>query len=194
MVLNKRAEKFNPNTVLSNVLSWAETIVMAVFVVILMFTFLFKIVVVVGSSMENTLFQNDRLVISHLLYTPENGDIVVINSSNMEEVIIKRVIAASNEKVVIDYDAGTVEVNGEIINEPYIKEQMIDTGNFSELFYNQENNTYTYNVPFGYVFVMGDNRNHSTDSRAIGLVSQDEILGRVVYRFYSDNSNTGKVE
>ena len=194
MVLNERARKYDPDSSLSNILSWSETIVQAVFAVVLIFTFVLKIVIVNGSSMENTLFQDDRLIISHLLYDPQRGDIVAIDSQNMNEVIIKRVIGVSNDTVEIDYDAGTVTVNGSAVNEQYIKEQMFDTGSFSDKFYNEDKNTYTYKVPFGYVFVMGDNRNHSTDGRAIGLVSEDEIVGRVVYRFYSQNGDTGKVE
>ncbi len=191
--LNKRAKAYNPDSPLSNVLSWIETVALAIFVVILTFTFVFKMIVVVGQSMENTLFQNDRLIISNLLYTPQRGDIAVINSQNMNEVIVKRIIAVSNDTVEIDYNEGTVKVNGEIISEPYIKEAMVDSGGFSEKFYNKDSDTYTYTIPFGYVFVMGDNRNHSTDSRAFGIVSEDEILGRVVYRFYSEKSSIGKV-
>lgn len=194
MVLSERTKRYDPDSPLSNALGWAETIVMAVFAVVLIFTFVLKIVIVKGSSMENTLFQGDRLVISHLLYDPERGDIVVIDSQNMNEIIIKRVIGTSNDTVEINYNTATVSVNGSVINEPYVKELMFDTGSFSDKFYNEEKNTYTYKVPFGYVFVMGDNRNHSTDGRAIGLVSEDEIIGRVVYRFYSEKSGTGKVE
>ncbi len=193
MDLNKRAEKYNPDSFASGVLGWAETVVMAVFVVILMFTFVFKIVVVVGSSMENTLFQDDRLIISNLCYDPSRGDIVVINSGVMDEVIVKRVIATAGETVRIDYNRCEVEIDGEVLDEPYIKEQMVNTGSFSEAFYDSENDRYEYKVPFGYVFVMGDNRNHSTDSREIGLVSEDEILGRVVFRFYSDKAENGRV-
>ncbi len=193
MQLNKRAEKYNPYSAVSGVLGWAETLVMAVFVAILMFTFVFKIVVVVGSSMEDTLFEGDRLIISNLGYDAADGDIVVINSDVMNEVIIKRVIATAGETVRIDYNLGEVEVDGKVTKEPYIKEQMIDTGRFSEIFYDAENDCYEYDVPFGYVFVMGDNRNHSTDSREIGLVSEDEILGKVVYRFYSAKAERGRV-
>lgn len=193
MYLNKRALSYRSDSFLSSALGWAETIVMAVFVVILMFTFVFKIVLVVGSSMENTLFQDDRLIISNLCYSPDAGDIIVINSDVMDEVIVKRVVATANETVSINYDSCTVEVDGRIIDEPYIKEQMINTGSFSDLFYNSKSGCYEYRIPFGYVFVMGDNRNHSTDSREIGLVSEDEILGRVVYRFYSEKADRGKV-
>lgn len=182
------------NAAVDTVLDWAETLVFSVFLVIVCFTFVFRIANVVGHSMENTLFEDDRLIISHLWYYPDQGDIVVINSQTMNETIIKRVIATSNQSVVIDYNAGTVTVDGEVIDEPYIKEEMIGTGNFSEAYYNSENDTYEYKVPFGYVFVLGDNRNNSADSRVIGCVPEEEIVGRVVFRVYSEKAGLGKVK
>lgn len=174
---------------------WAEIFVFAFFLVIICFTFIFRIANVVGQSMQNTLFEDDKLVISHLFYTPAQDDIVVINSEVLDETIVKRIIATGNQKVVIDYNKGTVSVDGEVIDEPYIKNSfMEDTGLFSSSFYNEENDTYEYNVPFGYVFVMGDNRNNSTDGRAIGFVSTDEIVGRLMFRVYSKQADIGKVD
>lgn len=182
------------NSAADTVLDWAETLVFSVFLAIVCFTFVFRIANVVGHSMENTLFENDRLIISHLWYYPEQGDIVVVNSEVMNETIIKRVIATSNQTVVIDYNAGTVTVDGEVIDEPYIKETMTGAGNFSEAYYNKENDTYEYKVPFGYVFVLGDNRNNSADSRAIGCVPEEEIVGRVIFRIYSERAGLGTVK
>lgn len=194
MQLNERAKKYDPDSPLSSLLSWVETVILAVFVIILVFTFVLKIVVVVGRSMENTLFENDKLIISHMFYTPSEGDIVVVDAQSMEEIIIKRVIGVPEDIVEINYDNSMIKVNGKEINESYIKESMTDTGSFDKKFYDEKTKTYTYRVPEGYVFVMGDNRNHSTDSRAIGLIPQDEIVGRVIYRFYSEGAQIGTVD
>lgn len=170
------------------ILEFIETIVLAVFTMILVMTFVIKIVNVKGSSMESTLSGGDKLILSSFMYIPKQGDIVVINSQYMDETIIKRVIATGGQTVQIDYNAGTVSVNDEIIEEPYLKEPMSDPG------YGVTSGVYEYNVPVGSVFVMGDNRNHSTDSRVIGCVGSDEIIGKVLYRFYSANGSAGKVK
>lgn len=193
MVLNERAKRYNPDSIINYYLSWVETVVIAVFTVILLFTFVFKTVIVKGSSMEDTLFERDRLIISHLFYEPKEKDIVVVDSKAMEDIIIKRVVATSNQTVEIDYEAGTVKVDGKLIDEPYIKDKMIDSHRFSSKYYNSEDKIYEYKVPFGCVFVMGDNRNHSTDSREIGVIPEDEILGRVILRMSSLRGKAGRV-
>ena len=85
-----------------NLFDFLEIIVMAMFVVVLVFTFVFRTVNVQGQSMQDTLFENDSLVISKLLYTPKQGDIVVVNSSVLDNRIIKRIIAVEGQKVEID--------------------------------------------------------------------------------------------
>ena len=176
------------------ILDIAECFATAAFVITLAFTFVFKVVEVVGHSMENTLFEGDRLVVHKLFYTPEKGDIVLINSDVLGESIIKRIIAVSNESVTVDLKNNQVSVDGNIIEENYVKEEILkNNGNFSDEFYNKEKGVYEYIVPFGYVFVMGDNRNNSTDSRKIGLISKDEIVGKVVYRITSKQAETGKI-
>ena len=82
-----------------NLFDFLEIIVMAMFVVVLVFTFVFRTVNVQGQSMQDTLFENDSLVISKLLYTPKQGDIVVVNSSVLDNRIIKRIIAVEGQKV-----------------------------------------------------------------------------------------------
>lgn len=192
---NKENKRSRISAAAGSILDWAETLVFAVFLVIICFTFIFKIANVVGHSMENTLTEGDRLIVSHLFYTPDCGDIAVIDSKALDDVIIKRIIAVSNQKVVIDYNAGTVSVDGNILDEPYIKEsEMRSTGHFADAYYNEENDTYEYDVPFGYVFVLGDNRNASSDSRVFGCVPQEDIIGRVVLRIYSRSGKIGRVE
>lgn len=183
------------NSFVDSVLDWGETLVFSVFLVIICFTFIFRVANVRGHSMENTLSENDRLIISHLCYTPSRGDIVVVNSKTLEETIIKRIIAVEGQTVVINYSDNTVSVDGEILDETYIKDKdMQVSGKYPYENYNQQDNTYEYTVPEGCVFVMGDNRNNSLDSRVIGSVPVEEIVGRVVFRIYSDDLKLGFVD
>lgn len=172
-----------------------ETIAFSCFIVILMFTFLFRIACVYGQSMQNTLFENDRLVVSHMFYKAKAGDIVVANSDVLDETIVKRVIGISGQKIVIDDKLGKVTVDGKVTDESYLKNSgSFDKIRFDEKDYNSKNNDYEYTVPKGYVFLMGDNRDGSTDSRVIGCVSEKEIMGRVVFRLYSDEEGMGIVK
>ena len=104
-----------------NVLEWALVIVNSVTAVLIATTLFFSRVGVVGESMENTLFDGDRLVISWFLYKPEQGDIVICDSKELGKLIVKRVIAVGGQKVTLDYNAGTVSVDGEVLDEPYLK-------------------------------------------------------------------------
>ena len=105
-----------PVNVMDEVFEWAESFVFAMFVVILIFTFFFRIVLVQGPSMRETLQDQDRLIITHINYTPQKGDIVVINSEKLGKTIIKRVIGTGGDKVVVDYNNNTVTVNGMTIS------------------------------------------------------------------------------
>ena len=167
-----------------NLFDFLEIIVMAMFVVVLVFTFVFRTVNVQGQSMQDTLFENDSL------------DIVVVNSSVLDNRIIKRIIAVEGQKVEIDNKSAIVKVNGAVLDESYIKcDGSFDDEYFDERYYNKESEVYEYEVPAGCCFVMGDNRNHSTDSRVIGYVPYDEIVGRVLFRFAAGNDEgVGKVD
>ena len=146
---------------------------MAVFV--MMFTFVARIIVVSGPSMENTLWGGDLILVWGLGYTPKQGDIVVLTQENyQEDSIVKRVIATGGQRVDIDYGANAVRVDGELLEEDYIKEQMFVPG------YGEGINHVT--VPEGCLFVMGDNRNESADSRYpdIGIVDTRCVIGRGV--------------
>ena len=152
---------------------------MAVFV--LLFTFVARIIVVSGESMENTLLGGDLILVWSLGYTPEQGDIVVLTQeSYQEDSIVKRVIAVGGQRVDIDYGSGIVYVDGVPLEEDYTKERMFLP------FYGEGVNHVT--VPDGCIFVMGDNRNHSADSRYpdIGIVDVRCVIGRglmVVFPF-----------
>ena len=168
-----------PVNVMDEVFEWAESFVFAMFVVILIFTFFFRIVLVQGPSMRETLQDQDRLIITHINYTPQKGDIVVINSEKLGKTIIKRVIGTGGDKVVVDYNNNTVTVNGKVISNDNIREAMYNTNLFDEK-YEVEENVFEYDVPEGKLFVMGDNRNNSTDSRRIGIIDPSDVLGKAV--------------
>lgn len=156
---------------------WIESGLMAIVTVILLFTFAGRLVGVVGESMLPTLNSSDRLIATHVFYTPKYGDIVVVTKPNMRnEPLIKRVIAVGGQELDIDFESNSVFVDGVKLNEPYILEPM-DTDSESEL-------ELPLTVPEGYVFIMGDNRNNSWDSRVsdIGLIDERHILGKIVYR------------
>ena len=180
-----------PVNVMDEVFEWAESFVFAMFVVILIFTFFFRIVLVQGPSMRETLQDQDRLIITHINYTPQKGDIVVINSEKLGKTIIKRVIGTGGDKVVVDYNNNTVTVNGKVISNDNIREAMYNTNLFDEK-YEVEENVFEYDVPEGKLFVMGDNRNNSTDSRRIGFIDPSDVLGKAVLSLYPFDS-FGKV-
>ena len=156
------------------VYEWVEAAIFALVCVVLVFTFLFRIVGVDGESMQTTLMDHDRLILTRLNYTPERGDIVVINRYT-QEPLVKRVIAKGGDTISIDYAAGTVKVNGKVLEEDYIAEP-------TYLGYDVE---FPYTVPKGTVFVMGDNRNASLDSRSsyVGCIDEQDILGKVLLCF-----------
>ena len=142
-------------------------------VFVLLFTFVVRVIVVSGPSMQNTLFGGDLILVWSLGYTPEQGDVVVLTQeSYQEDSIVKRVIAVAGQQVDIDYDTGTVQVDGRVLDEPYIKEEMLLPS------WGEGINHVV--VPEGCIFVMGDNRNHSADSRYpdIGIVDTRCVIGR----------------
>ncbi len=153
------------------------SIVMTSFIIIaFVFVFAFRLVGVVGSSMTNTLQENDWLITMQK-DSYERGDIVVITQPNyFNEPLIKRVIATGGETVDIDFARGIVYVDGVPLDEPYKKEQFIIP--------KYDDVTFPYTVPEGKLFCMGDNRNGSTDSRStlIGPLDERYVLGKAVIR------------
>lgn len=160
-----------------NVLSYLHDIVFGLAGVLLVVMLIFRMVVVSGPSMMQTLQNGDRLVIlSNVFYNePKYGDIIVASKDSFKngEPIIKRVIATEGQQVDIDFHAGVVYVDGKALDEPYINTPT----NLSE------GVVFPLTVDDGCVFVMGDNRNDSMDSRdpQIGLIDKREILGRAVF-------------
>ena len=172
----------NPAFSLKNELfDWAEMAAQVLITIVLVFIFLIRNTGVKGHSMEPTLYNGAWVMISNLLYTPDNGDIVVLTKYGFEPEpgngtapIVKRIIATGGQTVDIDFDKHTVMVDGVVLDEPYINAPTERRGSMS----------FPLFVPEGYIFVMGDNRNRSTDSRwvEVGLVDERMVLGKVLFK------------
>ena len=162
-------------------LAFLHDMVYLLAIVTILFTFFFRLVAVDGSSMYPTLVDKDYLVLeSNFLYRNVNqGDIVVLKVDYFDKPIVKRVIATGGQTVDIDFDLGIVYVDGEALDESYTFEPTYRS--YLEI---GEGLDYPVTVPEGSVFVLGDNRNHSADSRyaPLGCVDESRILGRVLLR------------
>lgn len=164
-------EKLTP---IGEIYEWILSIVTALVMCILLFIFILHPVDVDGDSMNYTLLDGDKMLVADIFYTPKQGDIVVFRKDEYKsEALVKRVIATEGQTVEIDFDKGIVYVDGEALDEPYIADYTHLTLDYSGI----------QTVPEGCVFVMGDNRNKSTDSRKaeIGMVDTRLILGKVVF-------------
>ena len=162
---------------------WFEVSCFAAAVVLLLFMFVGRMSTVVGSSMANTLHDGDRILVWDFFYEPERYDIVVVQKDEghyEDELIIKRIIAKGGETVSFDYENWKVFVNGEEIADDFVLRIDDEAMKRGEMPYGSGQIT----VPEGCYFVLGDNRNGSTDSRytEVGFVKESEIIGKAILR------------
>lgn len=175
------AKKYDPKNPrrCDTLFDFVELIVYSLVIVLVLTTFFFKHSVVDGDSMQNTLHDGEHLIITNLFYTPQRGDVIVCEdySTAVPKPIVKRVIGVAGD--VIEITAEGVWRNGELLYESYVY-----TDGF-EYDYNCEFVFYEpVVVPEGKIYVMGDHRNKSTDSRVLGPIDEDSVIGKVVLRFY----------
>ena len=174
----KTAEK-QPDRLENSIYDWARSLITAVVGVVLLFTFLARLIGVSGPSMQNTLYTGDRILVLNSMFCDfQPGDVVVVNAYNaqLDDTLVKRIIAVGGQTVDIDFVTGTVYVDGEPLDEPYIKEPT----------YTTDGTTFPLTLAEDEVFIMGDNRNHSTDSRSIqlGPVKKGYIQGKAVFLLF----------
>ncbi len=157
------------------IMEWIVTILAAFAIAMLIKSFIFTIALVDGESMMPTLNNGDRLVVWRLGYQPQRGDIIVLQQAG-KKPYIKRIIAVEGDTVDIDFNLHTVKVNGEILDENYILEPIARSGDM----------IFPLTVDKDCVFVLGDNRNNSTDSRfsSVGQVMDEDIMGKATIRLF----------
>ena len=162
-----------------------KVLVVVLTATILIFHFLTQLIVVVGSSMYPTLYDGDLVLAWRLNYQPETGDVVIVHKETdvIHENIVKRVIATGGQTVELDYDQNAVYVDGVRREEDYINLEEADPMEV-------RGDVVSIDVPEGSVFVMGDNRNHSTDSRftvELGIVDEGYVIGKALFVFFPFN-------
>lgn len=170
-----------PSSLAGDLFAWLQALVFALVCLVLAFTFFGRMIGVDGTSMLPTLEHGDMLLLQSVGYEPQQGDVIVLTKAfaNIDKPIVKRVIAVGGQTVDVDYETGHVYVDGQALDEPYINEAMQPPSD--------PNMTNDHvQVPEGSVFVMGDNRNHSSDSRDVrlGVVDNRYILGKAFFTVF----------
>ena len=177
----------------ASVYDFLEILAFSVLAVLLVFTLIFRVCRVDGNSMNKTLTNGETLIISDLFYEPKQGDIVVFHlcqgEKGFNQPLIKRVIADEGQTVVIDLTDEVVYVDGIKLVEDYAyfksEGYSVTYFNFDNLERTEDGHIqYVVTVPEGKIFVMGDNRNGSTDSRSksVGFVDKNTVLGKALFR------------
>ncbi|MBO4216628.1 MAG: signal peptidase I [Clostridia bacterium] len=173
---------------IKNFYDWIEMFVLAITIVLIVFSFVLRICTVDGKSMEQTLSSGEKVVVQELFYTPEAGDIVVVQSHTYNnKPLVKRIIAVGGQKMKIDFSTWTVTVNGKTVKESYAYNfngsKVMEYADYYTVVADHIDADGYVTIPEGYVFVMGDNRNNSRDSRfsEIGFVEYQEVMGKVIF-------------
>lgn len=172
-----------------------EMFVWALAILLIVFTFTFRLCRVEGASMENTLYEGENLLLYSLAYEPKQDDIIVFHLTdsepNLEKMLVKRVIATGGQTVEIDFHNNTITVDGVLYEDEHATlknslDEIVDRylGNRPNWKYDSISDTMTVTVPEGELFVLGDNRNFSRDSRDSNIMFVDErcVLGKVILR------------
>lgn len=183
----KKKRNIDPRTIhlkksegTSSVYEWVHSLVFAVAIVVIILTFFVRLVDVSGTSMKQTLQSGDKVIVTNFFYTPKQGDIVVIShAASYSEPIIKRVIATEGQTLSIDFDKEKIKVDGKELKENYIQGHT-----------HKEDGDIPKVIPKGKVFVLGDNRGVSMDSRSktIGLIDKKNIIGKANFVVYPFNN------
>lgn len=164
---------------------WIQCLMVALIICVIAFAFFVRVIDVIGTSMNPTLINGDKMLVSGLFYKPKVGDVVVFKKDeyNPDKALVKRVVAVEGDVINIDFDLGIVYIDGEPIKEDYILEETHNKLDFIG----------PKTVPEGCVFVMGDNRNASIDSRKkeIGMLDTRLILGKAYMVIYPLSSVRG---
>lgn len=178
---NKREEK---RTAIQDITDYADAVIVAIVVSVVILSTILVSGFVSGGSMLETLSDKDRYIVWSLFYEPKIGDIVIFQPEvkdipSEEKIWVKRIIA--DEYQTVDVRDGKVYVDGVEKYEPYLTQRTFQLM-FSQI-------SFPYTVPEGCVFVMGDNRGNSTDSRMIGAVNKNRIIGKLLFRYFSPAGN-----
>lgn len=170
----------NKSGIANNLYEWIHSIIVAIVIVVLLLTFVFRLINIDGPSMENTLQNSDKVIITNFMYEPEVGDVVVIPAGKYyDKPIIKRIIALEGQEVYIDYTTNEVYVDGILLEEDYISSKTISVKGDKEL---------SLTVGEGEVFILGDNREVSYDSRSFGCVKESDIIGKAQFVIFPFNN------
>ncbi len=178
--------RVNTNSISINLFDWINSIIFAIVAVVLLLTFCFRLIDVDGTSMENTLINTDKVIVTNLFYTAKNGDVIVIShGEEYDKPLVKRVIATEGQTLRIDFDNNQVFVDGVLLDEPYIQgDTVIGNTEIPEV------------IPEGKMFVMGDNRPVSLDSRynEVGLIDVDSVIGKAQFVIVPHSYEDGEFE